>query len=120
MFLRISTFPILILSTVSIVSLCAPFPASHSRQGRCGGTATNYLATISSHKGCLDACNRDERCCHYSYHTSDATNPDQDVCYLFYYGLCKIMIDGSKHWRTGKRTTVSRKCKHMRIPRRFG
>ena len=90
--------------------------------GRCGGIATNFLVSISSHQDCLDACNRDDRCCDYSHHKGEAAHPDHNTCYLFSSGECDmedLMIDVNKRqWRTGKRTTVSRQCK--RYPRRFG
>ena len=66
---------------------------------------------------------KDDICCHDSYHTSDASHPDQDSCYLFNFEECSMKVlvfDVCRQWRTGKRTTVSSKCKHMKIPRRFG
>ena len=57
---------------------------------RCGGIATNFLVSISSHQDCLDACNRDDRCCHYSHHKGEASHPDHNTCYLFSSGDCDM------------------------------
>ena len=76
---------------------------------RCRGSAINYLVSVYSHRSCLDACNRDDRCDRYSYHGSDVTHPDQDTCYLFsssQYDMEDLMFnDGHTLWRTGNMTS---------------
>ena len=74
---------------------------------RCRGVAANYLVSVHSHLGCLEACNRDDRCAHYSYHKSEASHPDHNNCYIFSSGECDmedLMYSGDTHWRTGSRT----------------
>ena len=75
---------------------------------RCRGSAINYLVSIYSHRSCLDACNRDDRCDRYSYFGSDVTHPDQDTCYLFSSSQCDMedlmFDDGDTLWRTGNMT----------------
>ena len=80
---------------------------------RCQGSAVNYLISISSHQGCLDACNRDDRCSYYSHLSSDDSHPDHNTCYLFTSEECdmeKLLLDECRcrysQWRTGKRTTT--------------
>ena len=76
---------------------------------RCRGSAFNYLISVSSLQGCVDACNSDGRCCHYSYLKSTASHPDNENCYLYTTGECDLedlRQDDCHHWRSGLRTTV--------------
>ena len=76
--------------------------------------AVNFFVSVSSLRGCLDACNNDVRCCHYSYHRSDTTHPDHENCYLFSSRMCDtedlLYDEGPHHWRTGSRTRLSFRC----------
>ena len=90
---------------VTLMRLCTLHPII-----RCRGVAANYLVSIYSQQGCLDACNRDERCGHYSYHKSEASHPDHNNCYIFSSEECdmdNLMYDDNTQWRTGSRTAVS-------------
>ena len=93
-------------------SLYLPSP----RYGRCRGEAVNYLVSVpmSSLGDCRDACNNDERCCHYSYHNSDASHPDHDNCFIYSAMECDIenLMDSNpwSGWLTGDRTQYSSQC----------
>ena len=87
---------------------------------RCRGSAVNYLISITSHQGCLDACNRDDRCSYYSHLRSVASHPDHNTCYLFTSENCDmedLMLDECRcrysQWRTGRRTTFSHKYNNL-------
>ena len=81
---------------------------------RCRGLAINYLVSVISHRSCLDACNRDDRCCSYSYHGFEIDHPDHNSCYLFSARECDtedlMFEDIHTQWRTGNRTTVLHNC----------
>ena len=75
--------------------------------------AVNFLVSVSKVSGCQEACNNDQRCCHYSYHRSEASHPDHQACYLFSSGVCDtehLMYTERPQWRTGTRTTLSPRC----------
>ena len=81
---------------------------------RCRGVAVNYHVSVSGLQDCSDACDRDERCCHYSYHRSRPSHPDHNHCFLYSSGECdtdKFRVEAG--WRTGKRSTVSRSCRQI-------
>ena len=107
------------LSCILLVS--ADFFSSSTtipRSGRCRGRAVNYLVSVPSLQSCLDACNDDERCCHYSHHRSDASHPWHDHCLLFSAEECDVtdlMYSAHGHWVTGGRTRASSRCPHMEV-----
>ena len=95
-----------------------PSPISSPRSGRCRGGAINYLVSVSSLQSCVEACDNDERCCHYSHHMSgEASHPIQDLCLLFSANECNIedlVLRGPRSkWVTGDRTTASSRCPHF-------
>ena len=71
--------------------------------------AINFLVSVSSLSECQEACDNDQRCCHYSYHRSEASHPDHQTCYLF--GVCdQLVYTEWPAWTTGTRTTISPRC----------
>ena len=98
------------------------FPPSH---GRCRGEAVNYLVSVSSLRDCLDACNNDERCCHYSHHQSDESHPDHNNCYLYSAMECDtedlIYSEPWSGWLTGDRSRreFSSRCPRSEVFRWF-
>ena len=75
--------------------------------------AINFLVSVSSLRGCQEACDTDQRCCHYSYHRSDVSHPDHQACYLFSSRSCDtdhLIYTEGPQWKTGTRTTVSPRC----------
>ena len=54
------------------------------------GKAVNYLVSVPGPRGCLEACEEDQRCCNYSYHQSKPGHPDHATCYLFRFGECDM------------------------------
>ena len=88
------------------------------RSGRCRGSAVNYLISVPSIQNCLDACNYDERCCHYSHHRSHASHPDHHNCFLFSAEECDVtdlMYSAHGHWVTGDRTRASSRCPYTGV-----
>ena len=69
------------------------------------GEAINYMVSVPSLRGCHDACEADQRCCHYSYHTSQASHPAHDSCLLYSSEECDVtnlmLDDHDSHWKTG-------------------
>ena len=108
------------LFSILLVSV-STFPSSTTNQrvGRCRGGAVNYLVSVSSLRGCVEACDRDERCCHYSYHRSEPSHPDHTHCFLYSSEACDInnlMYSGSRsHWVSGLRTAASTRCPHSGV-----
>ena len=97
-----------------------PSPTSSPRSGRCRGGAINYLVSVSSLQSCVEACDNDDRCCHYSHHKSgEASHPVQDLCLLFSANECNIedlVLHGSRSsWVTGDRTTATSRCPYFGI-----
>ena len=94
-------YTILLLSVVFNVS---SHPLSHQKHGRCAGRALNYLVSIPSLRECHNACETDERCCHYSHHESEEGGHH---CFLYSREQCDInsLLDDEahSHWRTGWR-----------------
>ena len=75
--------------------------------------AINFLVSVSSLRGCQEACDTDQRCCNYSYHRSDVSHPDHQACYLFSSRSCDtdhLIYTEGPQWKTGTRTTVSPRC----------
>ena len=69
--------------------------------------AINFLVSVSSLRGCQEACDTAQRCCHYSYHRSEAAHPDHQHCYLFGSGACDHLIYTEwPQWRTGTRCNL--------------
>ena len=94
-----------------------PCPRKTSPQvqlGRCRGGPINYLESVPSLQDCFDACNSDERCWHFSYHRSDASQPNHEVCLLFSAGQCDLenLMDSEAlpQWVSGGRTVVPSRC----------
>ena len=95
------------------------FPSSTNiqRNGRCRGRAVNYLVSVPSLQGCVEACDHDERCCHYSHHKSVVSHPYHDHCLLFSAEDCDVtdlMYSDvlRSHWVSGSRTKASARCPH--------
>ncbi len=113
---------ILNLFLISILMAAATsFPSStanHQRSGRCRGEAVNYHVSVSHLRDCVEACDKDERCCYYSLHRSVASHPDHNHCLLFRAEECDVtdlMYSGSGHWVTGHRTKAAVTCPHSRV-----
>ena len=103
-----------------LVSGATSFPSSttNQRSGRCRGSAVNYLVSVSSLRECVEACDKDERCCHYSHHKSVASHQDHEHCLLFGAEACDVsdlMYTSSGHWITGLRTQASVSCPHTGV-----
>ena len=96
------------LILLSVVFNVSSHPLSHQKQGRCAGRAVNYLVSIPSLRECHKACETDERCCHYSYHSSEEGGHH---CFLYSQEQCDInnLLDDEahSHWRTGWRGRCS-------------
>ena len=97
------------------------FPSSTTTQkiGRCSGRAVNYLISIPSLQECVEACDNDERCCHYSHHKSEASLPYHNHCLLFSAEQCHVsdlIYSGARsHWVSGSRTKASVRCPHSSV-----
>ena len=81
----------------------APSPVSIQRRGQCTGLAFNFIRSVSNIQECLQHCDCDDRCHHYSYHQGEG--PYHTHCYL--YQACSSVrydMDGS-HWSSGSRST---------------
>ena len=101
-----------ILLTSVLISITwsapAPSPVSIGRRGQCTGLAFNYIRSVANIQDCLQHCDCDERCQHYSYHQGEG-GPHHTHCYL--YQACSSFrydMEGS-HWSSGSRST-SPKC----------
>ena len=112
---------ILNIFLVSILLAAATsFPAStaNQRPGRCRGQAVNYHVSVTNLRDCVEACDKDERCCYYSLHQSVASHPDHNHCLLFRAEECDVadlMYSANGHWVTGHRTKVAVSCPHSRV-----
>ena len=98
------------------------FPSSTNIQssGRCRGRAVNYLVSVPSLRGCVEACDDDERCCHYSHHKSEVSHPYHDHCLLYSAEDCDVtdlMYSDvlRSHWVSGSRTKTSVRCPHSSV-----
>ena len=104
-----------------LLARASSFPSSTTPQktGRCRGGALNYLVSVSSLQGCVEACDNDKRCHHYSHHMSDASHPYHEHCLLFSSGNCDLndlMYSGPQsHWISGRRTKALVKCPHSTV-----
>ena len=95
---------LLLTSVLITITWSAPSPVSIARRGQCTGLAFNYIRSVANIQECLQHCDCDERCHHYSYHQGEG--PHHTHCYL--YQACSSVRydnDGS-HWSSGPRSTT--------------
>ena len=99
-----------------LLARASSFPSSTTPQktGRCRGGALNYLVSVSSLQGCVEACDNDKRCCYCSYHKSHASHPNHEVCLLFSAGQCDLedLMDSEaqSQWVSDSRNLGSSRC----------
>ena len=71
------------------------------------GQAINYKVSVPSFKQCHDVCVSDQRCCHFSHHSSrNESYPDHSHCFLYSADSCDLTSlvtnEAPSLWRTGR------------------
>lgn len=86
-------------------TLSAPLTAGgqpETQRGQCEGSAYNYILSVPSFQDCVQKCECDQGCRHYSYHHSEESGPHHNHCYL-YSGSCDRLRYNTpdSHWLSG-------------------